>query len=637
MSAPNHDSDSADPASDVRPASPTRALLSAHWENIEATLSVLAEPGSTVRPAGSRSSTTRLPLPDPAAREERLTLHDVLGMGGMGVVRRGVQAVLDREVAVKAVRPDKRSEQATVSLLQEAYVSGALEHPNIVPVYDIGADDRGEPLIVQQKIGGTPWSELIADAAAVEERFGADDHLEWNLRVLMSVCDAVRYAHSRGVLHLDIKPSNVMIGAFGEVFLLDWGLAMALEDDGSGRIPLARDNEDVIGTPAYIAPEMVSQGDLPLTERTDVYLLGATLYHVCGGEPPHQGPTALASLYAAIMGTRSPPDGVPAELGAICMKAMSYEAEERYASATDLRLALQRFLLHRGAIELADDARIEHERLRELWAEDDDDSGRVEARFSAARFGFEHALAVWPEAPGVRPALRGLRVGMARWHLDHERPQAAKSLLAETEDPPTDLMEAVEARLAELDALGNRVDKLQAYRDQQDWRVAVAARAAVLVVVSAGFAFVPIRRAIWGPPPGMDWTPTVTEPLSFLAFFGLLTVVFRRQMASSAVNRRTVATGFTLFLGQTLLTLVAQRIGLGINAFLPILMGFWATVAMLFAVHVDRRLMPSSLAYVAGTAGVLTWPEHQWWIMTASALSLMANVAVIWVPRARTR
>jgi len=609
-----------------------KALLSRKWEGIEATFSIVSAPGETVRPSLARSSTARLPLPDPSTREERLHVHDVLGMGGMGVVHRGVQAVLDREVAVKAVRPDKRSRQATVSLMQEAYVSGALEHPNIVPVYDIGADPSGEPLIVQQKIGGTPWSELVDDPAAVEERFGADDHLEWNLRVLMSVCDAVRYAHSRGVLHLDIKPSNVMIGAFGEVFLLDWGLAMALEDDGSGRIPLASENEDVIGTPAYIAPEMVSQGDLPLTRRTDVYLLGATLYHVCAGKPPHEGPSALASLYSAIMGTREPPPGVPAELGSVCMKAMSYEPDQRYESATELRLALQRFLLHRGAIQLADDAHAELAVLKELWAADDDDGG-VEARFSAARFGFEHALAVWPEAPGVRQALRGLRVGMARWHLDRDRPQAAKSLLAEEEDPPSELVSAVDAKLAELDALGSRVDKLQAYRDQQDWRVGVATRAAVLVVLSVSFAFVPVRRALVGAPPGTDWTPTVTAPLSFLAILVVLTIVFRRAMMSSGVNRRTVVTGFTLFLGQTLLTLVAQRVGIGTNALLPILMAFWATVAMLFAIHVDRRLMPTPLAYVVGTAAMLTWPEHQWWIQAAAALSLTANVAVVWIPR----
>src|SRR6185312_16743575 len=111
----------------------------------------------------------------------------------------------------------------------------------------------GSPIIVLKRIEGVEWSTLIADPAEVERKFGATDLLAWNLGILMQVLNAVRFAHHRGVLHRDLKPSNVMIGDFGEVYLLDWGIAVSLRDDGSGRFLLATDATELAGTPCYMA------------------------------------------------------------------------------------------------------------------------------------------------------------------------------------------------------------------------------------------------------------------------------------------------------------------------------------------------------------------------------------------------
>src|SRR5689334_21645835 len=126
----------------------------------------------------------------------------------------------------------------------------------------------------------------MRDGNAARERYGADDLLEYNLSILVQLCSAVSLAHERGVLHRDLKPENVMIGRFGEVYLVDWGIAVSLTADLQGRLPLAAEQNEIAGTPCYMAPEML--GALgKLSERTDVYLLGAILHENLSGEPPH--------------------------------------------------------------------------------------------------------------------------------------------------------------------------------------------------------------------------------------------------------------------------------------------------------------------------------------------------------------
>ncbi len=185
---------------------------------------------------------------------ERYTEVDVLGEGGMGIVRLGTQRSLERAVALKSLKDGLETPNARLKLLREAWITGKLEHPNIVPVHDLGIDERGEPRIVLKRIEGASWDTLAKDAAEVKRLFDASDLVEWNLRVLLEVARALHFAHVRGIVHRDLKPENVMIGSFGEVYVVDWGLAVALEDDGSGRFPLALDATELAGTPSYMAP-----------------------------------------------------------------------------------------------------------------------------------------------------------------------------------------------------------------------------------------------------------------------------------------------------------------------------------------------------------------------------------------------
>ncbi|MCB9676054.1 MAG: protein kinase [Alphaproteobacteria bacterium] len=222
-------------------------------------------------------------LAHPDGRDE-LAFGTTIGTGGMGVVRTAEQVRLHRTVAVKSLRTDIDDPEATRKLLAEAWMTGALEHPNIVPVYDIAVDDAHRPHIVMKRITGIEWESVMDDGPAIAERFGTHDLLAWNLGILMAVCNALHYAHDRGIVHRDVKPQNVMVGEFGEVYLVDWGIAVPLKDDG--RIPAVGGGR-IAGTPRYMAPEMVRAE--PVTVATDIYLLGGVLHRILTGVPPHRG------------------------------------------------------------------------------------------------------------------------------------------------------------------------------------------------------------------------------------------------------------------------------------------------------------------------------------------------------------
>ncbi len=247
-----------------------------------------------------------------------IDLGTTIGTGGMGVVREGVQRSLERVVAVKTLRDELRGHtEPAAELLREARLTGTLEHPNVVPVHDVGVDEHGAPMIVLKRISGITWSELIRDADRVRELAPSGDLLEWNLRTLMQVASAIHFAHSRGVIHRDLKPDNVMIGEFGETYVVDWGIAVPLEDLKAGATA-----SSPAGTPCYMAPEMLGQdGPPPPSVATDVYLLGGVLFEIVSGHPPHDGTGLVDVLRKILTVDPEPPADAPEELAAILRPA----------------------------------------------------------------------------------------------------------------------------------------------------------------------------------------------------------------------------------------------------------------------------------------------------------------------------
>jgi len=292
---------------------------------------------------------------------DRYTLSRLHATGGIGRVWLARDASLGRDIALKELRPERAGQPALWGrFLREAQITGQLEHPGIVPVYEIGRrpDDQA-PFYTMRFVRGRTLAEA---ARAYHDRRGRGEAGPLELRELLTafvgVCNAVAYAHSRGVLHRDLKPQNVVLGDYGEVIVLDWGLAKVMGEAEGDAVPVAPDAEgsaeggtvagQVLGTPAYMAPEQ-AEGRLDLLDaRTDVYGLGAILYELLAGQPPFTGQETEAVLRQVVHEAPRPPratvPGLPRALEAVCLKALAKRPGERYASAKDLVEDVKHFL-----------------------------------------------------------------------------------------------------------------------------------------------------------------------------------------------------------------------------------------------------------------------------------------------------
>ena len=366
-----------------------------------------------------------------------LRLGEVLGQGGMGLVRRATQAALEREVAVKTVRPDRLTPDAQSEILREALIAGSLEHPNIIPIYGLQWSASGEPLIIMKKISGTRWSMMMHNPAARPRDAPSD--MSFNLEILLQVCHAVEFAHSRGIVHRDIKPDNVMVGAFGEVYLLDWGLAASLYDDGSGRIPLQESPEFVSGTPGYLAPEMVQSPGAKISPLTDVYLLGATLHKIVTGEVRHRGKFYEAMQSALASTPYLYPSSVPAELADICNRAMHIDPMLRYPSVARFREAVRSYMSRQTSLELSREANELLEQLRVAVTETVPTPSNVGELAGRCCFAFEHILRTCPESrtatQGLHEALRLGAEGALRSERSETEPAPRPSAGASVRSP----------------------------------------------------------------------------------------------------------------------------------------------------------------------------------------------------------
>ena len=367
---------------------------------------------------------------------------ELLGQGGMGVVHLSEQKVLGRKVALKTLNPKLRSDRSALALMREGWVTGSLEHPNIVPVHDIRADDGGSPQIVLKRIEGHTWSDVLANPKIIQEEFGSDRIVEWHLRVLMQVCNAVDFAHSRQIVHRDIKPDNVMIGSFGEVYLLDWGLAVT-EDESSRRLPTAASATAIAGTPAYMAPEMLGGDNLGITKQTDIYLLGATLFEIVTGGPPHTGETLRALMYSVM--EHSPPsleDSIPIELRRMISVAMQAKPSDRQPSVKRFKMEIESYLQHRHSRTMSDEATQKFNALSAFTTTQPFDLS-VRPLFAEIRYGFRTAIAAWSKNAQAHEGLRLAYDTMIRIELEQGQTARARTLMEEAPEVDESLEEEV--------------------------------------------------------------------------------------------------------------------------------------------------------------------------------------------------
>ncbi len=281
---------------------------------------------------------------NPALRDygERYEYLDILGEGGQGKVLRFRDTVLDRDVAIKVVKPPFTSDREK-QLENEARLGGMLEHPNILPTYDLCRDETGSPFFVMKKVEGITLDDLLKKAHAEGDAIRSSrDSGELSrrrlLNVFLQVCHAMEYAHSRGVCHLDLKPQNVKLGPFGEVYVIDWGFAIRETDNP----------KVVAGTPLYIAPERFKPGKPDA--RCDVYSLGVMLYRILVNQLPRDvGKITFREFRKhidefPIVPPRQRDPSLPRDLEAIVLKAIRDNPDERYQTVKELADDLERFL-----------------------------------------------------------------------------------------------------------------------------------------------------------------------------------------------------------------------------------------------------------------------------------------------------
>jgi serine/threonine-protein kinase len=328
---------------------------------------------------------------DPQAPPLRLDVQALLAEGGMGRILLAEDAAIGRVVAVKVIHDELAGEAEVRSrFLAEARITGRLEHPNIVPVHALGSLSTGALAFAMKRVRGESLQSIVMRIKAGDEEAIREHGRLRLLRVMQQVCMAVHFAHVNGILHRDIKPANVMVGPYGEVFLMDWGIAKVIgaPEPARGERSRAEDRPSisvrlgdtagrtshgtVLGTPEYMPPEQAMGRQDLLDPRSDVYSLGATLCEVLTGNPPFQGLTPIETIAWVVAGDEPTFDRavdgrpLPADLVRVCRRAMARRREDRFPTARDMSLALEAFVT--GQVEIERRAREADEQVSEAGA-----------------------------------------------------------------------------------------------------------------------------------------------------------------------------------------------------------------------------------------------------------------------------
>jgi serine/threonine protein kinase/WD40 repeat protein len=403
------------------------------------------------------------PIASPADAPD-YELLNIIGEGGMGVVYAARQSSIARTVALKMLKSEEgRQAVHRDKFISEAVVTGELDHPNIVPIYDLGANDEGALFYSMKRVKGTPWNKVIRDKSVDE-----------NLQILLRVADAVAFAHVNGVIHRDLKPENVMLGDFGEVLVMDWGLARV-----SPQFPNAASvtqSDAMGGTPAYMAPEMATGPLEKITIASDVYLLGAILYEIIIGKPPHSGKTVMSCLFSAAKNDITIPDKSH-ELVDIALKAMATNPEDRYASVPEFQAAVREYQAHSESIKL-----VGHASSNMTKAAEEQDY----ELYARALYGLEESLTLWPGNRRAASMLSTARLDYARLALAKGDFDLGASLLDSEVEEHKEVLGQLESGRSERESRQRRIKALKG--------AVVALVASVIGIVGVAYVKVSQQR-----------------------------------------------------------------------------------------------------------------------------------------------
>ncbi len=408
----------------------------------------------------------------------RLQILAELGRGGMGRVVEARDPQLGRAVAVKLLIDASQCTGAQLArFVSEARITAQLEHPNIVPVHDMGVTEDGEFYFVMRKVQGWSLQETLTALGEGRPELVAAWPRTRLLHAFIQICNAVAYAHDQGVLHRDLKPDNVMLGPFGEVLLMDWGVAGRLagwsepvSTEVVDMMTLSRTLDGAaIGTIGFMSPEQANGRMRELDERSDVWSLGAILYQLLALCPAYVGRTPFAVLYASVNGLpddprdRAPDRGIPEEIAQICLRALAPEPEDRFPTAGALAAAVEAHLEGSARRAAATGHVAAAEAALQRYRGLADEAAALTARDAA----LDAAIPAWAPMPdkaellAVRRRLRGLAQERAtRFSTVLGECNKALSQDPDSTDARACLARAFYARFEEAEASGDEEDRL---------------------------------------------------------------------------------------------------------------------------------------------------------------------------------
>jgi serine/threonine-protein kinase len=335
--------------------------------------------------------------------EDRYEVLSLLGEGGMGEVHLAKDRNLGREVAIKTIPPHRMDSRRLARFVAEARITAQLEHPGIVPVHDLFLSSEGDIFYTMKRVQGMTLRQVLADLEAEDP----ETVKEWNLNRLLTVfrgaCQAVAYAHTRRVVHRDLKPDNLMIGAFGEVLVMDWGVARMLDDAPEELVEVLREGASLlqtadgamVGSPAYMSPEQMHANAAELSPASDVFSLGVILYEILTLRRPFRAPNLGRLLYLVAKGEFVPPSEaasgreLPEDVEAICLRALSVDPADRFADAGELTRELGLWLDRVRPREQADKLVAEGREKMLLFAKAASDAEEAELRARSLQAGLE--------------------------------------------------------------------------------------------------------------------------------------------------------------------------------------------------------------------------------------------------------
>jgi hypothetical protein len=595
--------------------------------NADDAKTVLRNPRSTVEPPQEVKSGQRaLEVLQGLTHDHRAYIEEaVLGQGGMGVVKLARQVSLDRPVAVKMLKPTSSVHEAE-ALLAEAWLAGSLEHPGILPIYALSLGADGKPFVVMKRIEGVTWGKLLAGEADLETYAPGRTRLESHLRIAMQLCNAVHFANSRGVVHRDLKPDNVMLGRFGEVYLVDWGIATA-----------AGPTTQFAGTPAYMAPEMVGGAGAQLSGRTDVYLLGAILHEVVTGKPPHVRPSTPEMFESVLRSTPMLPANVPGELAELIRRCMARAPEARPGSALEVRQALEQFLEHQGSRELVEQSEARAAEFSRLVSDAAPDAVQVGRLFSECRFGLQQALRVWADNPEARRALARITMEMIRFELAHGSVRAAQTLLADLDAPPKELLDAVSAaQNAELDR-ARELERLHRLAESLDPLTGSVMRMVTAAMLGVIWASAPIVGLFfYRANPQYDETLGAV-PISLLSLLTLFVMVRRTPLSRRTPLNEKIAHLLSFALVVQAAGLLYLRFGLGGigGHVVPVLLVYWGLISGAVASVLVKEVWPTSVGFGLMAIASVQWPEWRYVLGAFANVGLIINLFVMFLSQQR--